>query len=521
MFGRYLRALPRLLRTPMGPEEAAARIADQLARREQNFVRFLRECVYPNPQSPYPALFASAGAELGDLERMIADDGIEPTLGRLYDEGVRITLDEFKGNVPIERQGVSLRPSALMFENPKPAHGIGSSGGSGKATRVAVHMGMLEHDTAYQSLFFDAFGLHGRPILVYRVIPPSRAGVNIVLRQAKIGEPAKRWLSPHRGGRDAESIKFAAFTWATLLVARASGVPVTRPRHCPSSEAVRVARWLAERCAEGTPGILDTQAALAVRVCQAARDEGLDISGTFIRTGGEPLTPGKQEVIRAAGCRAVSHYTMSETQRIGSACADPVGPNDHHFLSDKLAVLQRPVSVGGDGDTVGAFVFTTLLPYAGKVMINVESGDYGELVERDCGCPLGALGLTTHLNDIHSYNKLTAEGNHFLGNDLIELVDEALPRRFGGGPTDYQLVEEEVGGLPKVTVVVRPGVGAVDDSEVVSFVLDHLSATQRNRLMTEVWRDGDTLRVARREPYASRPAGKILPLMVMNGGRSR
>jgi phenylacetate-coenzyme A ligase PaaK-like adenylate-forming protein len=353
------------------------------------------------------------------------------------------------------------------------------------------------------------------------VIPPSRSGINICLRQSKLREPARRWFTPHRGGLDGESIKFALFTQATLLVARASGVPVARPEYCPPDDAVRAARWLAERRAEGTPAVLDTQAALAVRVCLAARDAGVDISGTFCRTGGEPLTPGKKEAIAAAGCRSVSHYTMAETQRIGSACAEPEAGNDHHFLSDKLAVIQRPVPVGDQGDTVGALVYTALLPYAGKVMINVESGDYGELVERPCGCPLGQLGLTTHVNDIRSYNKLTAEGNHFMGNDLIELVDEALPRRFGGGPTDYQLVEEEVGGLPKVTVVVRPGVGQVDDSEVLEFVLGHLRSTKRNRLMAEVWRGGDTLRVVRREPHRTRPSGKILPLMVLTREQAR
>jgi hypothetical protein len=39
--------------------------------------------------------------------------------------------------------------------------------------------------------------------------------------------------------------------------------------------------------------------------------------------------------------------------------------------------------------------------------------------------------------------------------------------------------------------------------------------------MAEVWRSGGTLRVVRREPYETRPAGKILPLMVMSGDRAR
>jgi hypothetical protein len=36
----------------------------------------------------------------------------------------------------------------------------------------------------------------------------------------------------------------------------------------------------------------------------------------------------------------------------------------------------------------------------------------------------------------------------FLGHDLIRPVEEVLPAQFGGGPTDYQSVEVERGGLP-------------------------------------------------------------------------
>jgi hypothetical protein len=93
-----------------------------------------------------------------------------------------------------------------------------------------------------------------------------------------------------------------------------------------------------------------------------------------------------------------------------------------------------------------------------------------------------------------------------------------LPARFGGAPTDYQLVEEEVDGLPKVSVVIRPRVGDVDDNEVVSTVLASLGSEPHNRLMAEVWRDGDTLSVVRREPYVT-PAAKILPLHIL-GDRS-
>jgi hypothetical protein len=117
------------------------------------------------------------------------------------------------------------------------------------------------------------------------------------------------------------------------------------------------------------------------------------------------------------------------------------------------------------------------------------------------------------MRNVRSYEKLTSEGNHFLGSDLIALVDDVLPAHFGGGPGDYQLVEEEIGGLPTVSVVVRPALGELDDREVVTEVLEHLRSERRNRLMVDLWRDAETLRVVRREPYMT-AAGKILPLHI-------
>jgi hypothetical protein len=149
-------------------------------------------------------------------------------------------------------------------------------------------------------------------------------------------------------------------------------------------------------------------------------------------------------------------------------------------------------------------------------MINVESGDSADLTDRDCGCPFGELGMTTHLSGIRSYEKLTTEGNTFLGSDLYALVDEVLPARFGGGPTDYQLVEEEVAAMPTLSVVVSPGVGEIESAEVLSTVYGFLRERPQNRLMADFWAQGDSVRVVRREPYLT-PAAKILPLHVGPG----
>ena len=71
---------------------------------------------------------------------------------------------------------------------------------------------------------------------------------------------------------------------------------------------------------------------------------------------------------------------------------------------------------------------------------------------------------------------LTSEGVTFLGSELLSLVEEVLPARFGGQVGDYQLAEEEIDGQVRVCILVAPDVGAVDEDEVIATVLDALGS---------------------------------------------
>jgi len=123
-------------------------------------------------------------------------------------------------------------------------------------------------------------------------------------------------------------------------------------------------------------------------------------------------------------------------------------------------------------------VYTTLVAGTPKLMLNVESDDFGELVARRCGCHLDGLGLRRHLHTMRSHEKLTSEGMNFLGSDLLRLIEEILPARFGGGPTDFQLVEDEdASGLPQVQLFVSRRLGPLPDAAVVDTVAGFLNDT--------------------------------------------
>ena len=97
------------------------------------------------------------------------------------------------------------------------------------------------------------------------------------------------------------------------------------------------------------------------------------------------------------------------------------------------AVEERP-----DG-----LLVTELRPTSPFLLLNVSMGDRAEVEARQCGCPLEQYGWTRHLHTIRSQEKLTAAGVTFLDTDVVRVLEELLPSRFGGGPTHYQLLEEE------------------------------------------------------------------------------
>jgi hypothetical protein len=517
-FSRYARGLRRYLEARLDLETCRRRVVEGLASREENLVRVLEDGILAAPKSPYVALFAHAGIELGDAVKLVREHGVDEALGRLHDAGVYVKLDEFKGRQPIERGSLSLTVRHEDFDNPRAISVYtGSSGGSsGPARRLRVAFPHMEQGAVYVGIGLDAHGLADRPYGIWRPVPPGHAGLGGCLSHAKVGKLVDRWFSqyPLRPSHFREYL----FTRYTLAACRRAGIPVPSPEHVPLEQAEVVARWLAAQRERGKPALLNAPASSGVRVCKAALDHGLDISGTLFRLGGEPLTEGKAGVIAEAGASVYCNYSMSEAGRIGIGCPARLERDEVHVVTDKLGVIQREREAGGNGGPrVAALLYTTLHPHAPKLMLNVESDDYGVLVERDCGCPIGELGLRLHLHTIRSYEKLTSEGMNFVGTELLALVEQVLPGWFGGGPADYQLVEREVDGLPKVSIVVSPRIGELDETAVARAVLDALASGPSYRnMMATFWREGETLRVERREPHQTGQA-KILPLHIVRG----
>lgn len=208
---------------------------------------------------------------------------------------------------------------------------------------------------------------------------------------------------------------------------------------------------------------------------------------------------------------------MVEAIRIGAGCARAEHGDDVHLVKDAYALFTHPFPVPGFDVTVPAFNLTSLLPTASKILLNLQMDDYGIVEERHCGCDLESCGYDTHVREIRSYSKLTGEGVTLIGNEIVTVLEEVLPTRFGGSPLDYQLVEEEdEAGFTRLYLLISPRLKIEDEDQVTSALLEELrNSSSMADAARSVWQHTQTLQVARREPIVT-ARGKHFPLRLLS-----
>ncbi|MGQ0641942.1 MAG: hypothetical protein ACT4P6_14425 [Gemmatimonadaceae bacterium] len=513
-YAGFLRGLPAFLRQRLNVDDARAIIQRRLAERESNFLATVERSVFHNTVSPYRKLMNVAGCTADDVRRLVTNDGIEGALLALRESGVYVSFEEFKGTQPIRRgsQQVAVRPED--FDNPRVRsyHAVATGGSTGGGRRVLMD---LEHLTSRLPtiLLSDVYhGLFGIPTVFWFEIPPGN-GMDSVLQRVPVQNIPERWFSPIRGGRDGAGWRFRLATAAAVTVARATGARIPRAEYLPLSQAHVIAEWAREALRRRGACGIRAHVSKALRVCIAAREAGIDLTGTVFVIGGEPPTPAKVAEITRTGARFYSNYYFTEGGPVGSSCTTSEHSNDQHFHADHLALIQVSRQVPGFDVSVPSFHFTTLLPTAPKVLLNVESDDFGIVERHHCGCPYEALGLTTHIKDIRSFRKLTGEGVTLIGSDMVEILETELPARFGGSSLDYQLVEEEdERGFTRLTLLVHPRVTLPDESAPIEAILNALARRGGAADMSRgVWSQAGSFRVRREAPgYTAR--GKFLPL---------
>lgn len=512
-FSRLAIDLRSFLRDRLTLDEARTILRRRLEQREANFLRMVERTIFGNPTSPYKALLAMAGCEFGDLRDMVRVRGVEATLRALRKEDVYVSFEEFKGREPIVRRGRRL--PAADFSNPSVRHHFSteSSGSTGAGTRVSNNLARLANSAPYHKVSNDAYGLSGAPTAIWRGLLPAVAGLNSLLIGVSTDEVAEKWFTP-LGPRDlASSNKFPLATYGIIAMARLHGTRLPWPEKVGFDRADIVARWASAALKRHGRCHVKMSASMALRVCLAAQAEGIDLTGATFSGGGEPMTPAKAQGIGRAGARSRPTYYCADVGAIGVSCANPIDSNDQHSLTDLSILIQHPRRVPGFDFDVEAFCVTSLASAASKVVFNVELDDYGVVEERSCGCPFEALGFTRHIREIYSYRKLTGEGVTLVGSDMIRVLEEVLPARFGGSPLDYQLSEyEDASGFTRLDLTVSDRVGTVDEAAVVDAVMRALDGADPGRDQARAtWKKAGTVRVRRAEPVWT-DRGKLMPL---------
>jgi len=489
---------------------AEAAIGRLLDCREQNFLTLVREQIYERPDSPYRKLLKHAGCGFGDLATNVRRDGLERTLAVLAAEGVYLTSEEFKGKKEVRRGNLAFGvfPSELEPATPRSGYTIHSSGTRNAPVSSFISLDYLRLRTYATCVFFAANDLFGRAHAMYDGILPASGGLNNLLLYSRFGVATERWFARAVPGPQDPYSRLT--THLIVIMGKLFGPGFPKPEFIGLGEVERIVRWIAENNRQGKSCCVTAAASNATRIARLAVQMGVSLEGTKFICSGEPFTDAKREVIERAGATGISRYAYGSGVNIGFGCGHPAYTDEIHVNQSMVALISHR-RVDDGGAPIDPLLCTTLDPYAPRVLLNVESGDYATMHKRNCGCALERVGLILHLHLIRSFEKFTSEGMNYNYTDLFQLTENTFPAEFGGGPGDYQLVEEEdSNGQTRISIVVHPEIGALDEDRLLSRLREALGEKPWH---SRFWNEAGTLRVKRAEPYAS-PRGKILPLHI-------
>jgi hypothetical protein len=485
-----------------------------LTRRHENFLRILKENVFGNPSSPYLPLMRAAHCELGDIQKIVSQAGLEQTLVTLRKEGVYFSFEEYKGRVPVVRSGQEIPINCDDFRsvNLDGIHNVETGGSTGAAMRIGMRIDHVAALVPARMLAFEANGLRGLPSAIWMGVFPDHSGPNNILRGIKSGQVPLRWFANVvTPDGIVQRLTAKVYNRAMVEIGRFSGALIPRPEPLDLNQAIVAAQWMSDTLKSNGECFLYCHVSKGVRVAVAAVDASIDLTGATFVLAGEPVTPGKVATITRAGGRVVPVYAFSEHGSVGFGCANSTAEDEIHVCQDTIEVIQHPRKVPGHDIEVQALHLTSLSPTAPNILINVETDDCGFIENRDCGCQMQSYGFRKHISHIRSFQKLTGEGVSLIGSDAIRALEEVLPARFGGSPLDYQLIEEEQeNGLTCISLIVDPQVSIESDRDVIE---TFVTATGYHDLQ-QVWNSDASLRVKRQKPILTN-RGKMNPIHVL------
>ena len=507
----FVVGLGRFLRHPIAIADAEAAIRDRLARRNQEFISFMKRCVFSDPASPYQPLLREAGWTLADVEAGVEKDGIESVLEQLRAQGVWVSADQYKGHAPLRRGSFEQHFDWSDFDNPV-ARGhieVSSGGSKGQPTRTHVYLRHLAERACYEQVVFHMLGLGDTPIALWYPALPAVAGMSSALRYARIGHPAAKWYRMLSDDVVRPGLKNRLANRLIVGQSKLFRYSVPTPEPLDVDQVDALLDWIVQTRGRHGQCAVQSYVSQAVRICAAAASRSIVLDDVTFIVGSEPLTADKQRCIRDTGARVFPRYMSSELGTIGMACGTSSEAGDYHLMSDRVAAIAGEADASG----VAPLFYTSFSLSSPKVLLNARIGDRGKLTQRTCGCAFGALGLNTHISQVDSYTHVCMEGMAVRADVLARIVDEVLPNRFGGVSADYQWVQREnKSATSQLMLRIHPRLGEIDGKRVVRELLDELRSTgEVGRLYAGVWESAGSVQVVRAKPRIT-PTGKTLAI---------
>jgi hypothetical protein len=344
--------------------------------------------------------------------------------------------------------------------------------------------------------------------------------MHFVLINGKLGVPVDRWFALTVAVHGA--LEHSYHYLNARVVAQMGnwfGPGLARPEYLDPGDLEPILDWILENQRRGKRCCIITVVSNATRIARRALEAGISLAHVTLAASGEPLTQAKKQLIEETGARIALRYGPGGVYGTALGCGNPYFIDEMHVPETMFTFVEQPRTVDYGGPPIHPLMQTTLHPTAPRFLLNVENGDYATMITRECGCPLQNVGFIQHVHTVRSFEKMTSEGMNYWGSDLFELLEDVIPSEFGGGPGDYQLVEEEDDrGQTRLTLVVHPNVGELNESRLLSRLQQGLAQGSRNhRFMSKRWQDADTFRIRRETPCAS-ARGKVLPLHVKQKG---
>ena len=497
---RLLTRLPGLLARRVEPPRARPELARRLGTRETTFVELVRRTVYARPASVYAQLLRHAGCQPGDFEELVRARGVEGALRTLLAAGVYLTSAECRGGRPVRRGGLVIQVDPRGLRNPLAGWDLPMRTGGSRSEGLPLgwDLAFVEDRAVNLCLTEAARGPVRRRHAIWTA-PGSGAIVHLLDICARGGIPS-RWFSPVDPAVSHLATRYRASVRIVRGGAQLGGRRLPAPEHVPSVAPDRIVDWMERARAEAAIPQLHARPSAVLRVCEAAASRGIDLTGAEVIVDGEPITAGRAGAMRRAGLRVLPRYATAEVGLIGEACLTPQDSDDMHLMHDLVAVI-RSDGVRPNGELPpDALLVSSLRPSAPLILLNASMGDAGTLDAGACGCPVAAEGWSMRIRDIRRLDDPALRRVPLSFHNVARMLDETLPAQFGGGPGDYQVVEQQQSdGRWELRLLVHPGVGPLDAHT--------LAAAFVSGLGTEPFSDFVT--VERRAPMTT-TFGKVL-----------